>query len=147
MISRDELARLFKEDDEFTAQHRAWMDRCRPAGGPLALQRRAAGGGLLHRVTDNALQRAPEAHADNNQDDAGWVFSEAQFESIALALHLVAKELTQERDEALAKRDQKIAELRETVVDLRGRIETLTQMFAKSGGEVIALPNWRKHGT
>ena len=61
---------------------------------------------------------------------------------------MVAKELTQERDEALAERDQKIDKLREIVIDLQGRVEVLVQLLAKSGDadKVIDLPSWRRHG-
>jgi len=121
MISRAELAELFREDDRQRASHAEWMAQ-REAQAQALVQRNSGDAGLVLKTTDNALLPAPQPEPS---DEEPWAFTELQFDSLAQVFAAEAKRTRMERERA-------IAPLQRELDYLRGQLDAVLGMLGKS---------------
>jgi hypothetical protein len=145
MISRAELAELYREDDRLRAEHREWLAE-RQAQAQALVQRNSGDAGLVLKTTDNTLLPAPQSEPEPF-DEEPFVFTGPQFDCLAAALDAA---LAHEADRTRAERDQAIAPLQRELDYLRGQLDAVLGMLGKSlrgnspevkDADVIDLPS------
>jgi hypothetical protein len=142
MISRAELAELFREDDRLRAEHREWMAQ-REAEAQALVQRNSGDAGLVLKTTDNTLLPAPQSEPEPSGEE--FCFSSEQFDCLADGLDAVLKH---EEDRTRAEQKAAIAPLEREIAYLRGQLDAVLGLLGKSlpvpeakAGEVIDLPS------
>jgi len=129
MISRAELAELFREDDRLRVEHREWMAQ-REAQAQALVQRNSRDAGLVLKTTDNALLPAPQPEPepfDEGTSTAPNFFDDAERnEEFADTMACLINELRKEwqRDHAIQ------------IAELRGHISALLTIVGQKASNV-----------
>jgi hypothetical protein len=148
MISKAELAELYREDDRLRAEHREWLAERQAQA--QALVQKSDDDDLLYRTHDeNAPLDAPAADGEVSDAAEEFVFTGEQFDCLAAGLDAALK-----HEEARVRSEQKaaIAPLQRELDFLRGRLDALLttigqrakevpdENFNAKSGDVIDLP-------
>jgi len=148
MISRAELAELYREDDRLRAEHREWMAQREAQAASLARRNDSPAGLVFKRHDDAMVEPASQGEQDWSQWENWWAARfeperRALVEGIADGLDVLLKH---EEDRTRAEQKAAIAPLEREIAYLRGQLDAVLGLLGKSlpeakTGEVIHLPS------